>query len=327
MMEFRIPLRPARLPSFIGFDDGVLLSGSCFTEHMAERMRQHKFRVLENPNGVLFNPPSIASSIVRAIDAEPYTQADLFHANGLWSNWDFHGRFSDPDAERALESMNASVARAHGFLRETRWLFLTLGSAWVYQLSDGRIVANCHKAPDSLFTRRLLTPEEVLSALDTLVHRVFRVNPDIRLILTVSPVRHMRDGYVENNRSKAVLLQAVHHLAGKFEGIHYFPAYELVIDDLRDYRFFSEDMVHPNHQATSYVWERFAEAAFSGPTREAMKEIARLGSAMAHRPLHRGSSAHRDFMRSCLEKARDLSARFPSLDFSAEIGHFESGLG
>jgi hypothetical protein len=326
MMEFRIPLRPAKLPSFIGFDDGVLLSGSCFTEHMAERMRQHKFRVLENPNGVLFNPLSIASSVVRAIDAEPYTKSDLFHANGLWSNWDFHGRFSDPDAERALESMNASVERAHGFLRETRWLFLTLGSAWVYQLTDGRIVANCHKSPDALFTRRLLTPEEVLSALDTLVHRVFRVNADIMLILTVSPVRHMRDGYVENNRSKAVLLQAVHHLAGKFEGIHYFPAYELVIDDLRDYRFFAEDMVHPNHQATAYVWERFAESAFSGPTREAMKEIARLGAAMAHRPLHRGSSAHRDFMRSCLEKARDLSARFPSLDFSAEIGHFESGL-
>ena len=325
-MEFRIPLRPPKLPAFIGFDDGVLLSGSCFTEHMAGRMRQHKFRVLENPNGVLFNPISIASSIVRIIDGEPYRHSDLFHANGLWSNWDFHGRFSDPDAERALESMNASVERAHDFLRETRWLFLTLGSAWVYQLSDGRIVANCHKAPEERFSRRLLAQEEVLSALDTLVHRVFRVNPEIRLILTVSPVRHMRDGYVENNRSKAVLLQAVHHLAGKFEGIHYFPAYELVIDDLRDYRFYAEDMVHPNHQATAYVWERFAESAFSGPTREAMKEIARLASAMLHRPLHPGSSAHRDFMRSCLQRTRELEARFPSLDFSAEIAHFEAGL-
>jgi hypothetical protein len=326
-MEFRIPLRPAKLPSFIEFGDGILLSGSCFTEHMAERMRRHKFRVLENPNGVLFNPVSIASSLVRAIDGEPYTPSDLFHAHGLWSNWDFHGRFSDPDAGKALDAMNASVEQTHGFLRESRWLFLTLGSAWVYQLGDGRIVANCHKAPDSSFIRRLLAPEEVLSALDNLIHRLSLINPDMQLILTVSPVRHMRDGYVENNRSKAVLLQAVHHLAGKFDGIHYFPAYELVIDDLRDYRFYAEDMVHPNHQATTYVWERFVESAFSGSTREAMREIAGLGAAMAHRPLHPGSTAHRDFMRSCLEKTLDLSRRFSSLDFTEEFRCFGSDSG
>lgn len=326
-MEFRIPLRPGRLPAFIGFDDGVLLSGSCFTEHMADRMRRHKFRVLENPHGVLFNPVSIASSLVRAIDGEPYSTFDLFRANGLWNNWDFHGRFSDPDPDAALESMNASVARANAFLRDAGWLFLTLGSAWVYLLSDGRIVANCHKAPDSLFTRRLLTPEEVNAALDNLLHRLFQVNPDMRVILTVSPVRHMRDGYVENNRSKAVLLQAVHHLAGKFEGIHYFPAYELVVDDLRDYRFYAEDMVHPNHQATTYVWERFAESAFSGQTREAMKEIAALSAAMAHRPLHPDSSLHAEFMRSCLERTGALSARFPGLDFSEEFRRFGEGQG
>jgi hypothetical protein len=326
-MEFRIPLRPGKLPSFIEFADPILLSGSCFTEHMADRMRRHKFSILENPNGVLFNPVSIASSLVRAIDGEPYSRSDLFHRNGIWSNWDFHGRFSDPDPGKALDGMNASVKRAHGFLRETRWLFLTLGSAWVYHLEDGRIVANCHKAPDSAFYRRLLSLEEVLSTLDNLIHRLSQVTPDIKVILTVSPVRHMRDGYVENNRSKAVLLQAVHHLAGKFDRIHYFPAYELVIDDLRDYRFYAEDMVHPNHQATAYVWERFVEASFSGPTREAMKEIAGLGAAMAHRPLHPGSAAHRDFMRSCLEKTMELSRRFPSLDFTDEFGFFVSATG
>lgn len=324
MMEFRIPLRPEKLPETIGFGQGILLSGSCFTEHMADRLRRGKFKVLENPNGVLFNPVSIADSLVRAIDGEPYVESDLFHANGLWSSWDFHGRFSDPSAAKALEGINDSVARAHSFLRDAGWLFLTLGSAWVYGLEGGRIVANCHRMPDSTFKRRLLSPEEVLQALDNLVHRLTRFNANLRLILTVSPVRHMRDGYVENNRSKAVLLQAVHRLADKFDGIHYFPAYELVVDDLRDYRFFAEDMVHPNHQATEYVWERFRESAFSGATREVLKELEGIRLAMSHRPLHPGSRAHLDFMRTCLQRTIDLSKRLPALDLAEEAAYFSS---
>jgi len=323
-MDFHLSLTPQPLPVRIELRDPILLSGSCFTEHMASRLKHFKFPVLENPNGILFNPVSLSQSLTRAVDGHPYRSDELFCEHGLWSSWDFHSRFSDPDPQSALESMNRSVAETHAFLGQAKWAMLTLGSAYVYQLDDRRIVANCHKVPAARFRRRLLSVEETMSALDTLVHRLFRFNPSLRLILTVSPVRHLRDGFVENSRSKAVLIQSVHQLADKFDRIHYFPAYELVIDDLRDYRFYAEDMVHPNYQATGYVWEKFAESSISGASREAMKEIDKIRAAMSHRPLHPTSEQHRQFREKHLRMATDLALRMPFLDLWEEIGFFSS---
>ena len=323
-MDFHLSLTPQPLPVRIELRDPILLSGSCFTEHMASRLKHFKFPVLENPNGILFNPVSLSQSLIRAVDGHPYRSDELFCENGLWSSWDFHSRFSDPDPESALESMNRSVAETHAFLGQAKWAMLTLGSAYVYQLDDRRIVANCHKVPAARFRRRLLSVEETMSALDTLVHRLFRFNPFLRLILTVSPVRHLRDGFVENSRSKAVLIQSVHQMADKFDRIHYFPAYELVIDDLRDYRFYAEDMVHPNYQATGYVWEKFAESSIGGASREAMKEIDRIRAAMSHRPLHPASEQHRQFREKHLRVAKDLALRMPLLALRDEIGFFSS---
>jgi hypothetical protein len=323
-MDFHLSLTPQPLPVRIELRDPILLSGSCFTEHMASRLKHFKFPVLENPNGILFNPVSLSQSLTRAVDGHPYRSDELFCEHGLWSSWDFHSRFSDPDPQSALESMNRSVAETHAFLGQAKWAMLTFGSAYVYQLDDRRIVANCHKVPAARFRRRLLSVEETMSALDTLVHRLFRFNPSLRLILTVSPVRHLRDGFVENSRSKAVLIQSVHQLADKFDRIHYFPAYELVIDDLRDYRFYAEDMVHPNYQATGYVWEKFAESSISGASREAMKEIDKIRAAMSHRPLHPTSEQHRQFREKHLRMATDLALRMPFLDLWEEIGFFSS---
>jgi hypothetical protein len=321
-MQFHIPLVPPPSAVRIRHRDPILLAGSCFTEHMSDRLRRHGFYTLDNPNGILFNPHSLATSLQRVMQPVPYGVDDLFHHDGLWASWDHHGRFAHPDPEVALEAINASLARAHAFLRNCRWLILTLGSAFVYRLDEGRIVANCHKVPAARFTRELLTAEAVIDSLSATVAVLADRHPDIRLIITVSPVRHLRDGFVDNNRSKAALITAAHALCERHPGVTYFPAYELVIDDLRDHRFYMEDMVHPNHLATEYVWERFTAAWVEPQAREAMKEVARLRTAMAHRPLHPGTAAHAAFRKAHLALAQDLAARLPWVDFTRELAFF-----
>jgi hypothetical protein len=289
---------------------------------MASRLKQYKFRVLDNPNGVLFNPCSIASALERAVDMSVYEPSDLFLHDGLWACWDFHSRFSDPSPETACQRMNESVIEYGSFIRSAQWLLLTLGTAWVFERPDGRIVANCHKMPASGFARRLMRSEEIRVILAQAIEKIRQVNPDLRVIMTVSPVRHLRDGFVENNRSKAALITAVHDLVESLPAVSYFPAYELIIDDLRDHRFYAEDLVHPNYQATAYVWEKFAEASISGASREAMKEIDKITAAIQHRPLHPHSQAHVAFRKKYLQMAFSLSQRFPDLDFSREIEAF-----
>ena len=210
---------------------------------------------------------------------------------------------------------------------------ITLGSAWVYTLSEkaslykpGIVAANNHKAPAEWFLKKLLTPEMVLQELDQMIHRLFHFNPDLRIIFTISPVRHIREGLIDNNRSKAVLIQAVHHLCAKFDRLHYFPAYELVIDDLRDYRFYSEDLVHPNYYATQYVWEKFVKACMDEKTEKLMESVHSINLAFRHKPFNVDSKQHQAFLQSFLEKTRVLKAQHPYLDFEKEISFFSGGL-
>ena len=322
MIRFHIPLQPRNFPVHMNLGETILLTGSCFTEHMATRFRQYKFNVLDNPNGILFNPVSISRSLSRAVDGQPYEPAHLFEHDGLWANWDFHSRWSDPSIDIACRQMNESMRATQIFLATADWLLITLGTAWVFERPDAGIVANCHKMPASGFSRRLLRSEEIVEAMAPMLNRLQSENPALRVILTVSPVRHLRDGFVENNRSKASLITAVHDLADMLPRTFYFPAYELIIDDLRDHRFYAEDLVHPNYQATAYVWEKFAETAISGASREAMKEIDRLQSAMQHKPLHPDSEAHAAFRQRHLDIALSLAARFPGLRFDQEIDFF-----
>ena len=322
MIRFHIPLQPRNLPEQMVLGDAVMLTGSCFTEHMAARFRQYRFRVLDNPNGILFNPVSIARSLDRAMEELPYETSDLFEHDGLWAHWDFHSRWSDPSADIACRQMNESVREAGQFLTTADWLMITLGTAWVFERPDRGIVANCHKMPAAGFSRRLLRSEEIVGVLQPVLQKLRSAHPKLRVILTVSPVRHLRDGFVENNRSKASLITAVHDLLEVVPGTQYFPAYELIIDDLRDHRFYAEDLVHPNYQATAYVWEKFAEAAISGSSREAMKEIDKLQAALQHRPLHPHSEAHAAFRQKHLELANSIAQRFPALDFTHEIEYF-----
>jgi hypothetical protein len=316
-MKFRYEFAIKKLPQPITHQQKLLLIGSCFTENIGEKLDKYKFTTLQNPHGILFNPVSVAEALTDYIEETVYTEKDLFFLNEAWHSWKHHSRFSGFTPEEAVQKINASVNGAHHYLKETDYLLITLGSAWTYVLSEeaqnakpGQVAANNHKAPSAWFQRRLLTTEEVLRVLDNAIHRLFHFNPKLKIIFTISPVRHLREGVVENNRSKAVLIQAVHHLVDKFDRLYYFPAYELVIDDLRDYRFYAEDLVHPNYFATQYVWEKLVESCMDEKTKNLMEKIQAINLAYQHKPLSEKTEAHKAFKKKYLVLAE--SAYFSS---------------
>jgi hypothetical protein len=322
-MEFQLPISLGSLPQPIRYGDKILLTGSCFTEHIGDALQDWKFNILQNPNGILFDAVSVASSLISYIEPRTYAADDLIYLNELWQSWQHHSVFSGVDRETVLTSINASQQRAHAFLKEADWLIITLGSAFSYRLVDnGGPVANCHRAPGKVFKKHLLTIEEIQTALDGCLYQLRYFNPKLNVLFTVSPVRHIRDGVVENNRSKARLLESVHHLVEKFDRLYYFPAYELVIDVLRDYRFYDIDMVHPNYPATQFVLEKFTEYGIEAAARPLMEEIKKLVTARRHRPLHPETTAHRQFLNSYYEKTLLLSAQYPFLDLSGELAYF-----
>ena len=250
----------------------------------------------------------------------------MFYFNEAWHSWKHHSRFSGTTPEEALDKINESTTAAHAFIKKASHLFITLGSAWVYQLTDQAsgyapnfVAANNHKAPASWFTKKLLSPAEIEALYIPLVARLRHLNPGLQIIYTISPVRHVREGMVENNRSKAALIQAVHALVGADTNSYYFPAYEIVIDDLRDYRFYSEDMVHPNYHATEYVWEKFLQACTTPETKNIIKEIAAINLAAAHKPFYVHSNQHQQFVLKTIEKIEALSAQYPYLDCSKQL--------
>ena len=323
-MDFHLEFTPKPFDVKINHHHNLLLIGSCFTEQIGSKLFNHKFSVMDNPNGILFNPVSITKSISSYIDNEQYSKSDLFYQNESWNSWEHHSRFSNPDAEECLRLINESQTKAHSFLKEADWLLITLGSAFVYQLDNNSVVANCHKVPTDKFSKRLLSVEEVITDLQTMIEKAVVFNPGLKIIFTISPVRHLRDGFVENNRSKATLIHAVHQLVEKNNNCFYFPAYEFIIDDLRDYRFFAEDMVHPNYAATNYVWEKFIATCIDESSQQLMKEIAIIVSAKNHKPFNPTSEQHKKFLQTNLEKVKKIQQQFPYINFEEERKFFES---
>jgi hypothetical protein len=321
-MDFTLKYETRPFAERIEHRQGILLVGSCFTEHIGNSLADLKFNLLQNPNGILFDTLSVCRSLTSYIENAPVIAEQLFELNELQHHWQFHSRFSHPQREDAVLLMQQSRQKAHQFLKEAQWIILTLGSSFAYKLTaagaaasgskTGQPVANCHKAPASWFEKYLIPIDEQVAALDNVMHRLRMLNP----------VRHIRDGVVENNRSKARLLEAVHHLVNKFEGLYYFPAYELVIDVLRDYRFYDIDLVHPNYAATSFVLEQFTKTCLTENAQQVMEALRPLLIARRHKPVHPGSVAHRQFLWAHLEKAQVLQKRYPHLDLSEEINYF-----
>ncbi len=367
-MKFQLPINIPPLPRPIGYTDKVLLIGSCFTEHISGRLAGHKFKTLQNPHGILFNPLSVADSLLSYAQEKLYAESDLFFLNELWGSWAHHTRFSHIDKRAALEGINASQHEASNFVKEADWLIVTLGSAFQYFLKanipeaqlrarhsagtgemlpgasqadrqqgsapelqptgdEGFPVANNHRAPAAWFEKRLLEIPVIVNALQKALAAIKAVNPEVRFLFTISPVRHIRDGVVDNNRSKARLIEAVHRICEDVPDCFYFPAYELVIDVLRDYRFYDIDMVHPNYAATESVWEAFVQACIAPAAWPAMEQVKEIVTAKNHRPRFPETAAHQQFLKNYARKVADLAAAHPYLDLSDEATYFVSATG
>ncbi len=319
-MDFRTAIQIPPLAVRIDHSRSGLMLGSCFAENVASRMAAAGFRVTANPFGVLFNPASIALGMEYLASGRRFTQADLDTDGELWFSFAHHGSFASPDPAQALEAMNREAARGAQALIEADYAVLTLGTAWIYELADGRgVAANCHRQPSQCFIRRRMELEEVVKVLE---HTIKKYLAGKHVILTVSPVRHLKDGLAENSRSKAILVEGCHRVAAACPGTEYFPAYEILTDDLRDYRFYDRDMVHPSAVAVDYVWERFCEAAMDGPARRLAAQAAQLAAAASHRPLHPGTPSEERFRSSMLARATGLQAAHPEADLAGIIKHF-----
>jgi len=338
-MNFMVDIDNRKIQPQINYRHKIFLIGSCFTEHIGNALEELKFSVLQNPNGILFDPASVCKSLVSYIENRRYTEGDLFRLNEVWNSWEHHSRFSNIDSDACLQYINESQQRAHAFLKEADWVVITLGSSFSYHLTElakpesgtlkeaghfaaGLPVANCHRAPAQWFNKHLLGIDETVAMLDNTYHRLLRFNPKLNIIFTVSPVRHIRDGVIENNRSKARLLESVHHLVNKFNRLYYFPAYELVIDVLRDYRFYDIDLVHPNYMATEFVLEKFIAASMDEEAEKLIPEIKKIVTARKHKAFQPETKAHLQFLRSHFEKANQLQAKYPFLDLKNELIYF-----
>lgn len=309
----------------IRYTDKVLLIGSCFTEHMSGRLEQHKFRVLQNPHGILFNPHSVVRSLKQYIEGIQVTEDELFFLHETWNSWDHHSHFSGTGKAAVAANINKEMETARDFIRQAQWVIITLGSSYQYYLREGnRPVANNHRAPAQWFDRRLLGIDEITGSLKEVLEQLRQVNPEVNVLFTVSPVRHIRDGVVENNRSKARLIESVHTLCDQLPYCHYFPAYELIIDILRDYRFYDVDFVHPNYLATSFVWEQFIKACIDPEAVPVMEQVKDIMTAKAHRPRFPDTDNHRKFLERYAEKTHQLMAAYPYLDLNEELSYFKS---
>lgn len=315
-MKFRTEIEIPRFApkAQIGYSNRIVAIGSCFAEQMTAQMRRLKFACTTNPTGVVFNPASAAAALRSFAAAKPVQREELCKTDGIWHHFDFHGAFSAETCDEALARMNAARQAGVEALRTADRLIVTFGTAWVFEHS-GLIVANCHRHPATDFTRRRLSVAEIVAEYSELFAGPLAGR---EVILTVSPVRHLGDGLEGNAVSKATLRLAAAELAASHSNVHYFPAYEILTDDLRDYRFYADDLVHPAPQAVEYVWEKFVDAALSERAQELLNAVGRIVSAAAHRPRNCSGEAHREFCRRQIAQIEALSP----IDFSVEAAYF-----
>lgn len=313
-----LPLKDFR----ISHRDNIMLVGSCFAANIGNRLLDSKFNVVQNPFGVQYNPFSIATVLERVAGGESFTASsgELLCHNGKWHSMMHHSDFSRDSMEELLECINSSLANAHKVAVECNTIIVTFGTAYVYyRNSDGSIAGNCHKLPGNMFTRRLLDIDSIVERFSQVMESYIQKNPGIRFLFTVSPIRHLRDGAHDNQKSKATLLLAIDRLIQMYpQNAFYFPAYEIVLDELRDYRFFADDMVHPSATAVEYIWECFGKCYFNEETAAVNATAGEIARALAHRPFDASSAPYREFIANTLRKISTIEERMPYLDFENE---------
>ena len=311
----------------IDYQSKTMFLGSCFTDNVGEKFTQKKLQVDVNSFGVLYNPFSVGKALQLLIDSKEFKENDLHFHNDLWYSFYHHSKFSDTNKLQVLNNINEKIQTSSVFLLNSNYVFLTFGTAWIYKLKEtDDIVSNCHKLPAKLFERELLSVSEIVEYYRELLSKLFQLIPKINVVLTVSPVRHLKDGVVENQVSKSTLLLAVNELVEEFEHVNYFPSYEIMMDDLRDYRFYAEDMVHPNNVAIDYIWEKFCNVYFDESSFELMKEIDKIVKAKSHKPFNPRTKLHQQFLIKQVNKIEEINKRFPFIDFAEELEYFTKSI-
>lgn len=311
-MDFRTKIDISQSNIDVNHKDQLMIFGSCFAENIGELLKQNKFSININPFGILYNPESIRQAIEIVISEKQFTGDDLFQHGGLYNSFYHHSRFSNQDRDQCIHQINENIKQAHDDLSQTKILFITFGTSYVYQLKEtGLIVGNCHKIPANKFDRYKLKTEQITSEWDILIKKLKSVSPDIQTIFTVSPIRHFKDGAHENQLSKSTLLLAVDELCSVNTNTSYFPSYEIVLDELRDYRFYNDDMIHPNNTAIKYIWEKFGETYFSDSTRQIINEWKKLQTAIQHRPFNPNTDEHKHFLKQTLLRLKSFKNKYP----------------
>lgn len=322
-MEFRTNIAVNPSPYKITYNDKVMLIGSCFASSIGEKMESGKMNVMINPSGTVYNPVSVSNTLDIITSGKEFTRDDLYHHDGMWLSFYHYTDFSSPDETRVLEKINSRLQEASAFLKESQFLYITLGTARIFRWKKtGQIVSNCHKIAASDFSSELLTVAEIVEIWTRQLDKLCGLFPSLKIIFTISPVRHLKDGAHGNQVSKSVLFLAVEELLRHKTGPAYFPAYELVMDDLRDYRFYGSDMMHPSESAINYIWEAFSGCYFDSNTLQLWNEAVKITRAGSHRLNTDNRSGSKAFAESMLKRIMSLENRVPAMNFQQEKDHF-----
>jgi len=315
-------------PWLTGYRKQNLFMGSCFTENVGQRMEGLKYAVDINPFGILYNPVSVANGLQILLDAKYFKESDLIEYNGLWHSFHHHGRFSSVDPEEALHKINERINRSAEFLKSAEFLYITFGTAWIYRYrKTGKTVSNCHKIPAAEFTRERLTIEQIVAIYNELLPKLWKLNSGLKVIFTVSPIRHWKDGAIGNQQSKATLLLAVEEIIKLFPDVcAYFPSYEIVMDELRDYRFYAADMLHLNAVAVDHIWQKFEETLIDAESRNLSLKVQKIKYAMEHKPINPASGEYRKFLQKNHANIVNLENQYPYLNLKLEKEHFKQRL-
>ncbi|MBI4649293.1 MAG: GSCFA domain-containing protein [Bacteroidia bacterium] len=320
---FRTIVKPPESDIKFTYQDELLLIGSCFTENIGKKLINLKFNADINPAGIIYNPVSIKNILNFLIEEKQFSEKDLFYYNRHWNSLYHHGSFSSPDINVVLDNINSGINHSATTLRKAKLLFISFGTAWVYETKKkGIIVSNCHKLPSTEFNYYLLDLADIINDYRNLLQSISKVNPSINIIFTVSPIRHWKDSPFGNQVSKATLLLVIDKLLKEFPNTNYFPAYEIVMDDLRDYRFYEDDMLHINSLATEYIWNIFVNTYLELSSIKIMKEVENIIKAASHKPFDITNDSFKTFILKQLDKITTLKKQFPFLNLEKEKNYF-----
>jgi len=314
-LQTKISLSPQQYNQ-IDYNSKSLLIGSCFVENIGSKLDYFKFQNFQNPFGILFHPQAIETLIVNAINEKEYIEEDGFFHNEQWHCYDVHSILSNSSKEELLKSLNENVKKTNQYIAESTHIIITLGTAWMYRfIETDKIVANCHKVPQKKFSKELMSIDEISDSLQAIVSLIKSVNSKVSILFTVSPIRHLKDGFVENTLSKAHLISAIHQVVEPRNQQYYFQSYEIMMDELRDYRFYSEDMIHPNNLAINYIWETFQQIWIAKEALITMNEVDTIQKGILHKPFNPNSNSHQQFLQNLEEKKSQLQLQFQHIHF------------